>query len=165
MEGGYERTGSRTPMQWSKGVNGDFSSAPSRMLYMAMDPDTDRPDAESQMAQEDSLYHWIQRLIALRKAYPCFGNDGYAEFVKAEKGCSPIVLKREKEGSCGYVVLNPFDQPLFVEDFGIDSDRTVDLPWRGTEKDRRSSAGDRCKEHGLAACKIKGGMKYATDAL
>ena len=41
VEGGYERTGSRTPMQWSKGVNGDFSSAPSRMLYMAMDPDTD----------------------------------------------------------------------------------------------------------------------------
>ena len=37
VEGGYERTGSRTPMQWSKGVNGDFSSAPSRMLYMAMD--------------------------------------------------------------------------------------------------------------------------------
>ena len=30
VEGGYERTGSRTPMQWSKGVNGDFSSAPSR---------------------------------------------------------------------------------------------------------------------------------------
>ena len=29
VEGGYERTGSRTPMQWSKGVNGDFSSAPS----------------------------------------------------------------------------------------------------------------------------------------
>lgn len=129
VEGGYERTGSRTPMQWSKGVNGDFSSAPSRMLYMAMDPDTDRPDAESQMAQEDSLYHWIQRLIALRKAYPCFGNDGYAEFVKAEKGCSPIVLKREKEGSCGYVVLNPFDQPLFVEDFGID--QTEQLICRG----------------------------------
>lgn len=129
VEGGYERTGSRTPMQWSKGVNGDFSSAPSRMLYMAMDPDTDRPDAESQMAQEDSLYHWIQRLIVLRKAYPCFGNDGYAEFVKAEKGCSPIVLKREKEGSCGYVVLNPFDQPLFVEDFGID--QTEQLICRG----------------------------------
>ena len=129
VEGGYERTGSRTPMQWSKGVNGDFSSAPSRMLYMAMDPDTDRPDAESQMAQEDSLYHWIQRLIALRKAYPCFENDGYAEFVKAEKGCSPIVLKREKEGSCGYVVLNPFDQPLFVEDFGID--QTEQLICRG----------------------------------
>ena len=129
VEGGYERTGSRTPMQWSKGVNGDFSSAPSRMLYMAMDPDTDRPDVESQMAQEDSLYHWIQRLIALRKAYPCFGNDGYAEFVKVEKGCSPIVLKREKEGSCGYVVLNPFDQPLFVEDFGID--QTEQLIYRG----------------------------------
>ena len=129
VEGGYERTGSRTPMQWSKGVNGDFSSAPSRMLYMAMDPDNDRPDAESQMAQEDSLYHWIQRLIVLRKAYPCFGNDGYAEFVKAEKGCSPIVLKREKEGSCGYVVLNPFDQPLFVEDFGID--QTEQLICRG----------------------------------
>ena len=97
--------------------------------YGYQKPGTDRPDAESQMAQEDSLYHWIQRLIALRKAYPCFGNDGYAEFVKAEKGCSPIVLKREKEGSCGYVVLNPFDQPLFVEDFGID--QTEQLICRG----------------------------------
>ena len=66
------------------------------MLYMAMDPDTDRRTRKARWRRRDSLYHWIQRLIALRKAYPCFGNDRYAEFVKAEKGCSPIVLKREK---------------------------------------------------------------------
>ena len=42
-------------------------------------------------------------------------------------------VKKRKERSCGYVVLNLFDQPLFVDDFGID--QTEQLICRGgTEK-------------------------------
>lgn len=120
VEGAYTRTGARTPMQWSaKKANGGFSSAPAEKLYMAMDPAADRPDLESQKADPESLYHWIRKLIELRKEYPCFGNEGYAEFVDTKKGVSPLILMREKEGKHGYVVLNPFDTAVTAKDMGI----------------------------------------------
>ena len=36
-EGGYERTGSRTPMQWTNGDNAGFSAASSEKLYLPVD--------------------------------------------------------------------------------------------------------------------------------
>mgnify|MGYP002709177458 CR=1 FL=1 len=91
---------------------------------------------EGEIIYIDKPLHWTSfdvvkriRVRILRRIKQKKLKVGHAEFVKAEKGCSPIVLKREKEGSCGYVVLNPFDQPLFVEDFGID--QTEQLICRG----------------------------------
>ena len=42
-EGGYERTGSRTPMQWDGSTNAGFSAAPAEDLYLPLDPDASRP--------------------------------------------------------------------------------------------------------------------------
>ena len=36
-EGGYTRTGTRTPMQWSEGNNKGFSTAPADKLYLPVD--------------------------------------------------------------------------------------------------------------------------------
>lgn len=120
VEGAYARTGARTPMQWSGRVNGGFSSAPAEKLYMTMDPDSDRPDLESQKEDPDSLYHWIQTLIRLRKEHTCFGNQGEAELVGVKKGITPLILRRENEEETGYVILNPFDTTATAEDIGID---------------------------------------------
>lgn len=37
-EGGYTRTGSRTPMQWDDGANLGFSQAAAEALYLPVDP-------------------------------------------------------------------------------------------------------------------------------
>lgn len=43
VEGGYHRTGSRSPMQWDKSLNCGFSSTRSDKLYIEIDPDENRP--------------------------------------------------------------------------------------------------------------------------
>lgn len=66
-EGGYYRTGSRTPMQWNSGKNLGFSDADASQLYLPVDPAEDAPTVEAQKADPSSLYATIKMLIALRK--------------------------------------------------------------------------------------------------
>jgi maltose alpha-D-glucosyltransferase/alpha-amylase len=66
VEGGYQRTGSRTPMQWDHTKNFGFSSAEKEKLYIAQDPDEKAPVVEDQVSDSSSLYHVTKRLIALR---------------------------------------------------------------------------------------------------
>ena len=95
VEGGYNRTGSRSPMQWDDSTNAGFSSAPASDLYITMDPGKDRPTAKAQMADPDSLYHEVKKLI---------------EFVYAEKNQYPLAYVREAEGEKVLVIINPSDQ-------------------------------------------------------
>ena len=70
VEGGYNRTGSRSPMQWDDSVNAGFSAAPTEKLYIPQDPSADRPNAKAQCADSHSLRSEVKRLIALRMANP-----------------------------------------------------------------------------------------------
>ena len=65
-EGGYGRTGSRTPMQWSGNANAGFSAAPAEKLYLAVDAEPDAPNVESQEKDPSSLLNTVQSLIKLR---------------------------------------------------------------------------------------------------
>lgn len=69
-EGGYTRTGSRTPMQWSREANLGFSEAPAEALYLPVDPAEDAPTVEQAMANKDSLWHTIQSVLTLRANEP-----------------------------------------------------------------------------------------------
>lgn len=68
VEGGYGRTGSRTPMQWDDSLSAGFSAARKDKYYIALDESADRPNAKTQSEQEDSLRSEVKRLIAFRKA-------------------------------------------------------------------------------------------------
>ncbi len=110
VEGGYDRTGSRSPMQWNDGKNAGFSTAPEEMLYIKQDPGADRPTAAAQAADEHSLYNEIKRLISIRQSHKALQSKGEITFVYAEQCAYPFAYLRSADGETILVVLNPSDQ-------------------------------------------------------
>lgn len=118
VEGGYGRTGSRSPMQWDETENAGFSRASAEKLYIPLDPDENRPTLSRARADENSLYHEIRRLIGLRRAHKALGNRGEIEFLTTEKNQYPLAYLRSLEDEKILAVINPsdreqqFDSPL-----------------------------------------------------
>jgi maltose alpha-D-glucosyltransferase/alpha-amylase len=102
-----ERSGTRTPMQWSKGKNDGFSTADSKDIYLPIDPDKDRPDVESQLADSDSLINFVKKLFKLRIDYPALAADGDYKFLNPDGVDYPLVYAREYEGQRCVVAINP----------------------------------------------------------
>ena len=64
-DGGYQRTGDRTPMQWNKSKNAGFSNADETYLPSNLVNDN---NLEEQLNDENSLFNYIKSLIAFRKS-------------------------------------------------------------------------------------------------
>lgn len=110
-EGGYSRTGSRTPMQWSGDKNMGFSDCDEDMLYLPLDRSEGSPTVESQQGVPGSIYENLKALIAIRKANPELMNDSEFEVVFAQSHTYPLVYRR---GSFTAFV-NPSDNAVTVE--------------------------------------------------
>lgn len=71
-----DRNGVRTPMQWSLDRNAGFSKADYNLLYSPVIADPvygfQRINVESQQRNENSLLHWMRRLIQTRRRFPAF---------------------------------------------------------------------------------------------
>ena len=125
VEGGYGRTGSRSPMQWNKGLNAGFSSASSEKLYITLDPDANRPDAESQMQDPASLRSEIQKLIALRMEHPALQSRAKITFLADDY---PLVYARQSADETITVIINPCSEPKEVAVTGSAILHTVGSP-------------------------------------
>ncbi len=110
VEGGYERTGSRSPMQWDSSPNAGFSAAPKERLYIRQDEAPGRPTAGEQLQEKDSLLNEVKRLAALRKGHTALQSWGEIEFVYAKKDTCPLAYLRRDGGETLLVVLNPSDR-------------------------------------------------------
>ncbi len=110
VEGGYSRTGSRSPMQWDDGVNAGFSTAAKEKLYIRQDEGSDRPTVLGQKKNETSLYHEIKKLIQIRQAHKALQSKGEIEFIYAEKNAYPFAYIRSCEEERVLVVINPSDK-------------------------------------------------------
>jgi glycosidase len=113
-EGGYNRTGSRTPMQWTSGKNAGFSTARAKDLYLPIDPAKDHPTVESQERDPDSLLNHLRNLAALRREHPALGGDGDFKPLFAEKGRYPFIYRRKLGSETIIVALNPSAKPVSV---------------------------------------------------
>ncbi len=111
-EGGYYRTGSRTPMQWDDAPNAGFSTAPAERLYLPIDSLPGRPDVASQQSDPASLLNTLRKLIELRKAHPALCAGGLFEPVIAEAGQSLFVYRRTQDAEDLLVALNPASDPV-----------------------------------------------------
>ena len=107
VEGGYGRTGARSPMQWDSTKNAGFRSADEEDLYIAMDKSEDRPTVEKQIEDADSLYNEIRKLIGIRRSTPQLQNTSRIDFVFTGKNKYPLAYLRGNGKERILVVINP----------------------------------------------------------
>ncbi|MDR1910138.1 MAG: DUF3459 domain-containing protein [Spirochaetaceae bacterium] len=97
-EGGYTRTGSRTPMQWNEDSGGTankgFSAAAPESLYLPVDPLPGAPTVEAQKDDPASLLNTVRSLLALRHGEPDLQAEPNLEILYAEKEKLPFVYRR-----------------------------------------------------------------------
>ncbi len=99
-EGGFHRTGSRTPMQWNDGKNLGFSETDCDKLYLPVDNSKDAPTVLSQLNNENSLLNTVKNIIAIRRSTSDFSADGDFEALYAEKNKYPFIFKRGNHIVC-----------------------------------------------------------------
>ena len=124
-EGGYIRTGSRTPMQWSDADNAGFSNAPADLLYLPVDEAADRPTVAGQESDPASLLNYVRQMIKMHGSLDALDADGQFEVVYAEDGKLPFVYTRAKNGQKLLVAINPANREVRVI---LPSDLTTSAP-------------------------------------
>ena len=92
-EGGYFRTGSRTPMQWDESANLGFSTADASDIYLPIDDSADAPTVASQESDPDSLLNTVRSIIALRHQEEELQADAPLYIVCSDAG-KPFVYRR-----------------------------------------------------------------------
>lgn len=113
-EGGYVRTGARTPMQWNNDKNHGFSV--SDTPYLPTDSREGAPTVAAQEKDESSLLSLTKGLIALRRTSPAL--EAEAELNILLPGY-PLVYERAAGGERLFIALNPskyrhyYDAPKF----------------------------------------------------
>jgi|JI10StandDraft_1071094.scaffolds.fasta_scaffold00416_35 glycosidase len=106
-EGGYGRTGARSPMQWNTTRNAGFSTAKPSRLYVPLDPTPSRPNVATQEKDADSLLNHTRALIRLRRENAALGNLGEFTSLHAIER-DPLFVYQRKAGSERIIVaLNP----------------------------------------------------------
>ena len=108
VEGGYDRTGSRSPMQWEKKEGFGFTSA--KTSYIPFDKSEDAPSVEEQSVNSDSLLAAVKELLALRAAHKALQSFGEFVPVFAQKERYPFAYERRAAGENILVVLSPADR-------------------------------------------------------
>ena len=89
----HSRDNSRTPMQWTAGENGGFTTG---TPWIGVNPNTSRINAASQVDDPDSIFAYYKTLIRLRKEYDVFA---YGDFAPVDqKHPSVLAYRREYKG-------------------------------------------------------------------
>ena len=106
-EGGYIRTGSRTPMQWDTSKNAGFSD--SDIPYLPVDSRPGAPTVADQERDPDSLLHFVRKLTQLHKEHPALWAEGTLEILEAGY---PLVYTRSAGEERLLIAINPSAQPV-----------------------------------------------------
>ncbi len=111
-EGGYTRTGSRTPMQWDHTRNLGFSSADQDALYLPVDASEDAPTVEVQMQDPDSLWNVVKEILAIRRQQAALQENANLELVYAKRDERTFAYRR---GNL-LMVCNPSGKEAVIEE-------------------------------------------------
>lgn len=110
--GGVSRDPSRTPLPWTDGVNGGFSTADESLLWLPASRDVATLNVSAQLADPASMLRLYRALTRLRHASPAL-RRGAIEF-DGSAG-EPVLAYRRTAGSDRkLVLLNLTDEPAKV---------------------------------------------------
>jgi len=96
-----DRNGVRTPMQWSGGSNGGFSTADPEILYSPLISNPlygyQAVNVQSQKRFDHSLLSWMKQIIRVRRSTPVFGSGSIEFLYPANHRVLAYVRKLDKE--------------------------------------------------------------------
>ncbi len=111
-EGGYDRTGSRTPMQWCDAPGAGFSEADPEDFYLPLDPDPGRPNVADQQNSPSSLWNYIHAMLKLRSAHKALCSEADFRFLTDGHGY-PLAYERWTEDEHLRIVINPSSETMW----------------------------------------------------
>ena len=103
MQGIYAkgRDNARTPMQWSAQEYGGFSD---HEPWIRMNPNYERINVEEAQADNDSIFHFYQKLIRLRKEWEIISTGDFTLLFEDDRNL--FAYKREADGERLIVIAN-----------------------------------------------------------
>lgn len=154
VEGAYNRTEVRTPMQWDDTDNAGFSTAAANQLYLPVENEPDRPTVAAQDGDPTSLLNRVRRLIALRKVHPALCASGDFEVVHAVPGEVPFVYRRSLDEESVLVAVNPCERAVEVVLPGSAFPGQPEFLYGNRDALTRQGEDWQLKMRGLSACMI-----------
>ncbi len=115
-----DRDGVRTPMQWDASPNAGFTAPGVRPYAPVIDDPVfgyKQVNVATQMADPASLFHTLQRMIAIRKQHPAFG---WGDFAWIDVGTTTVAAYTRGHQNETLLILNNLS----------DSPQTIALPPR-----------------------------------
>ena len=111
----FGRENARTPVQWNFGRNGGFSDAEEGGCWIGVNGNyKEGLNVEAQQADEDSVWHFWKKHIAMRKEHFNIFMHGSFEILDEENEKSFTYLKKGTNGWWALVCLNFSDEPQKV---------------------------------------------------
>ncbi len=95
------RDNARTPMQWTAGENAGFTTG---KPWLPVNENKSLINAEAALEDENSVFHYYQKLIALRKQYRVFRDGNFTLLCPEEP--QRFLYEREIEGEHLLVICN-----------------------------------------------------------
>lgn len=111
-DGGYCRTGARTPMQWTAGKNAGFSETDGE-LYLPINENYTTVNCEDREKDENSLVNAVKAMVAAKREHLAdFTPSGEFELVNMTY---PLVFKRTENGKSFYCAVNPSEREYTID--------------------------------------------------
>jgi len=104
------RDNARTPMQWNDGENAGFTKG---TPWIRISPDYKEINVEEQLKREDSVFHYYQKLIFLRKNNPVIVYGKFELLLPEDEDI--FMYKRSLEGEELLVICNFSDKERKLE--------------------------------------------------
>jgi len=99
----FDRNGVRTPMQWDSSPNAGFTTGSPYTELVKGDLAFQHVNVAAQLGEPHSLFHTVQKMIALRKRHAAFGGSSM-EWV--EIGNPTVAAYLRQDGNDGVLVLS-----------------------------------------------------------